>query len=175
MYDRGKIPKSSGIYFLYDNEMNLQYIGKAINLKNRVKTSAYEKDCVYFCRYSLYDKCDIDLVEIILIKRYRPIQNKIHNIESKIIVEMKENPKSEPLKIMGLMGREKMKVDDKIYYIKNDMKPINKKYGGLSGQDRIMQYKKGIIQEVYSDSYKVKREDGIIEIVDMHNLSDRYL
>ena len=49
--DLEKIPKTSGLYYFYDGDENLLYIGKAINLINRVKQHRYCNDFLRRIKY----------------------------------------------------------------------------------------------------------------------------
>ena len=69
--------KGSGIYYLYDDNRKLIYIGKSNNLLERVISSANIKSKSYFARCSFIENMsDMDIYEIYLISIYKPILNK---------------------------------------------------------------------------------------------------
>lgn len=81
------LPVGSGIYLMKDAQKNVIYVGKAVNLKNRVR-SYFQKKGGHDIKTRLMVErvCDVDyiitdnevealLLEIALIKRYRPHYN----------------------------------------------------------------------------------------------------
>lgn len=74
--------KKQGIYFLYLDE-ELIYIGKTINLDNRLKS--HSKIGRVFNMYSFIEvenKSDMAILELSYIDRYKPCQNKLDNFDS---------------------------------------------------------------------------------------------
>lgn len=86
-------PKQQGLYFLYDNDKNVIYIGKAKDIRGRIHQhltshisgylKGYEVDKILkkrektkFVSYSLVDDYSmIDFMETGLINKYQPILN----------------------------------------------------------------------------------------------------
>jgi len=86
---RGK----SGIYYLYDKDKTIIYIGKSVNLVNRIYESARQINAKY-CKYSIINnKSDMSIFEAYLIAKYKPKYNKDHNFPEIITIEIKEPDK----------------------------------------------------------------------------------
>jgi len=70
-----KIEDISGIYYLYDENKKLIYIGKSTGLGHRIVTS-YKERRAYFFRYSIIsNKADMHILEPYLISKYKPELN----------------------------------------------------------------------------------------------------
>jgi len=84
-YRNFDIPKEEGIYFIFDKEDNLIYIGKSINIQNRIanhingtNSPIKNKDEVYNLSFILYqNKYNIEAIERIYIDIYKPKYNDI--------------------------------------------------------------------------------------------------
>lgn len=82
-----KLPKAAGVYFFYDKDYNLIYVGKSVNIHDRIiahlnndKSSRYleMKNAIADIKYEL---CGNDLIaqlrESELIKKYKPFFNRV--------------------------------------------------------------------------------------------------
>ena len=76
MREMRKLAGKSGLYFLYDSDKALIYVGKSRNLGQRIRSSASERQAVFF-RYLLTNTlADMHFLEIYYINRYKPALNK---------------------------------------------------------------------------------------------------
>jgi hypothetical protein len=70
------LPCRSGLYFLYDNHFKLKYIGKSIDLFNRIFSSASEKRLYNFKYCIIENIADLHILEIYAINLYKPERNR---------------------------------------------------------------------------------------------------
>ena len=70
--------KKIGIYFLYDANDELIYIGKSVNLDKRIKTSCKLKKAEYVRIAELKTRIDATIYESYYIARYKPKHNKYY-------------------------------------------------------------------------------------------------
>lgn len=77
------IRRKTGIYKLYNKNKKLIYIGKSINLENRLVTSAKDKKAYYFKYTLINNKPDTDIYEIYYIAKFKPEKNKEFNDSDK--------------------------------------------------------------------------------------------
>lgn len=89
----------SFVYFFYDSEKNLLYVGKTIGLENRMRQH-FSKDTVeldpwknlvdkkYILLYPCNNPTDLDIYETYFINKYKPIYNKdkVFNHEPTILL-----------------------------------------------------------------------------------------
>jgi len=73
--DNANIPDNPGVYFLYDNDKQLVYIGKSQCLSTRVYSSWYERKAVYIRIMQTRTKADANIIEPYCIALYNPIHN----------------------------------------------------------------------------------------------------
>ena len=64
-----------GIYYLYDKDKNLIYIGKSEHLGKRIITSYEYREAKYYKYSVLNNKSDMHILEIYLIAKYKPEKN----------------------------------------------------------------------------------------------------
>lgn len=70
------IPDEPGLYFLFDNDKNLIYIGKSKNLRNRVYVSYIERDTTYIRIMATKNEADANILETYCIAIYSPLKNR---------------------------------------------------------------------------------------------------
>lgn len=120
-----KIPSKPGVYLFYTKKKELIYVGKAISLKNRVKSYfSGQKNYrpielmihqVYFVKYSVVDSAlDAIILEGNLIKKFRPKYNVLWKDDKSwnyITVSKDEYPKVETVREreLGLLTDSQMK------------------------------------------------------------------
>lgn len=79
-YDLESILDKSGLYFLYDSQKRLSYIGRSKNLKNRVLTSIsdrnFEGDRIEFIKFMFTTLDDSYILEPYYISLNKPLLNK---------------------------------------------------------------------------------------------------
>lgn len=73
--DNENIPDLPGVYFLYDENKKLIYIGKATCLSTRVYSSCLERSAVFVRTMITKTKADAHIFEPYLIALYKPILN----------------------------------------------------------------------------------------------------
>ena len=83
----------SGLYYLYDKDKELIYIGKSVNLGVRMLESA-KFDDVKYCKFSIVNnKSDMSILEVYLISKYKPKYNKDLKYDDTATIEMNEPDK----------------------------------------------------------------------------------
>ena len=70
-----KITKKAGIYFLYNDQEKLIYIGKSKNLGQRIPASAKERKARKFAYIIIKNPADIHVLEPYVILKYAPPEN----------------------------------------------------------------------------------------------------
>lgn len=94
----------SGIYFLYDSNKNLSYIGRSENLSKRIPDSASERKAFYFKFYKTNSKADCYILEPFFIATFKPPLNREFVITDfptvKIDVDISE-PKMDHIRIFN--------------------------------------------------------------------------
>lgn len=82
--DLNDIPNTKGVYFIYDKDYKLMYIGKSIHIHNRLKehlgTNSHISDVNHNFKYFKYielsvDDVDLDNYETYYINLYKPLLN----------------------------------------------------------------------------------------------------
>lgn len=73
--DNENIPDLPGVYFLYDENKKLIYIGKATCLSTRVYSSCFERSAVFVRTMVTKTKADAHIFEPYLIAIHKPILN----------------------------------------------------------------------------------------------------
>jgi len=81
---RGK----SGIYKLYDKKRTLIYIGKSINLPDRIPSSARERGAYYFSVFVCDNIAHMNILEPYLIAIFEPKLNSEHKTTDKPLFEI---------------------------------------------------------------------------------------
>lgn len=73
-----KLEKKSGVYFLYRDEGSRipVYVGRSVNLGDRISSSARDHSCSYFSFIETETKSDACLLEMYYITTLKPIYNK---------------------------------------------------------------------------------------------------
>jgi predicted GIY-YIG superfamily endonuclease len=87
------IPKTGGIYYLYNCFKEVIYVGKATNLKNRLRshlsgksnTSLYFEEFSYIRVYPISDPAERDIYETYAINTLKPKHNKAKTFYKSII------------------------------------------------------------------------------------------
>lgn len=94
---RQSTPTQSGVYFLFDKNKKLVYIGSSLNLLQRLTKRQKHEQHFKYVHFSLINETLINLrlIEKILIQKLRPIQNSMYVPNNNPIY----NP---PLKIYSL-------------------------------------------------------------------------
>ena len=106
--------KKVGIYFLYDSNDKLIYIGKSTNLDKRIKTSCELKKAEYVRIAELETRIDATIYESYYIARYKPKHNKYYADfkESTLDLPRIELSKKIPSKdILSFKGKRKQTVN----------------------------------------------------------------
>ena len=86
----GKVTNKSGIYYLYDEDKLLIYIGKSVHIGTRMMESARDKKAKY-CRFSqIGNMADMGILEPYMISKYKPKHNKEFNNYHKPTIVIKE-------------------------------------------------------------------------------------
>lgn len=101
-------PNTHGIYFLYSENKELEYIGKSTNLANRIQTSAMERGSIYARYIETKTLADMHIMEIYFIGKYKPIKNYDSKSEDEItfeINEYSENDMSDYFKVLNITGK----------------------------------------------------------------------
>jgi excinuclease UvrABC nuclease subunit len=97
-----KLDKCCGLYFLYDGNLKLMYIGRSYNLRNRIPTSANDKKLNYFKYLILENKADCLCLEVAFIIQLKPPLNNEFSVESSLTFKIDfniEEPKMEEIKL----------------------------------------------------------------------------
>lgn len=85
-----ELPITSGVYFIYDKNQILLYIGRAVNIKKRISIHLSKISYPYFVPDEeiefikfilLKDEKEIDLLESFFIYLYQPKYNKAINVK----------------------------------------------------------------------------------------------
>ena len=71
--------KRIGVYFLYNENDDIIYIGKSSNLDKRIKTSFRLKDAEYVRVAEVKNKIDATIYESYYIAKFKPILNKYYS------------------------------------------------------------------------------------------------
>jgi hypothetical protein len=86
----------AGIYFLYNENKQLVYIGKSIDLSSRILSSCQQKKGACYFNYSIPPKeADIHIYEMYLIAKYKPQFNKDGKSKGIPSIVIDEFPRSE--------------------------------------------------------------------------------
>jgi hypothetical protein len=81
-YDADSFYGIKGVYFLFDEKMNVVYIGESTDCVDRIKMHFDNKDKVFkYFKIFKFDVSDLGRkdIEKKLIKQFNPIYNKVHN------------------------------------------------------------------------------------------------
>jgi hypothetical protein len=70
---------ATGLYFLYNQEKELKYIGKSYDLCSRIKSSAYNKRAYYFKYLETKHEADADVLEPYFVAQFKPFLNSEFN------------------------------------------------------------------------------------------------
>ena len=92
-----------GLYFLYDQDKNLIYIGKSRNLNERIPSSVKERKA-YYLKYKLTKTLtDTHILELYYIAKLKPILNKDskENDDTTLTIEYSFKKESDFIKIRG--------------------------------------------------------------------------
>ena len=66
----------SGVYLFFSEDKKLLYVGKSVNLGERILASLAERDGVHYIKYLTCVKSDISILETYLIASLKPFYNK---------------------------------------------------------------------------------------------------
>ena len=83
---------ATGLYFLYNEDKELKYIGKSYDLGLRIKSSAYNKKAHYFKYLETKHEADADVLEPYFVAKFKPPLNsefnthKIPTIKIKFVI-----------------------------------------------------------------------------------------
>lgn len=89
------IYQAPGVYYLYDKDKNLIYIGKSVNLASRVVTSMRERKAKFFKYSVIKNESNMNLYEVYLICKYKPLLNSACKSEDELTIELEEPKISE--------------------------------------------------------------------------------
>jgi hypothetical protein len=93
------LKEKSGVYYLYNYNKSLIYIGKSQNLRFRMMESVKERKASY-ARYSIIDNLsDMHILEVYLIAKHKPSRNVSCVSSDKPSIKLKEPIKSEYIRI----------------------------------------------------------------------------
>lgn len=71
------LPLNPGVYFLFDKDKNLIYIGQSINLRSRIFSQVRHNPSVKFVSWRMTHSVEeLAHLESLLITKYRPVLNK---------------------------------------------------------------------------------------------------
>ena len=84
-----------GIYFLYNDDKELIYIGKSKNLSSRLPQTIKGKMVGFFRFITLNSMADMHVLEPYLIAQYNPLLNKEFNTSDKLTIEIETPSLSE--------------------------------------------------------------------------------
>jgi len=79
------LPKGCGIYFLYDADMKLEYIGSSSNLNSRIIRSALEKNSMYARYYETPPNYDYLSLEKYIISKCKPKKNILLYLDTPVV------------------------------------------------------------------------------------------
>jgi|GEM_PF-3825730 len=91
-----------GVYFIYNDERELIYIGKSSNLQERIVSSLSERRGTYY-RYVLTNTAiDASIYEAYYISKHKPIKNVQYKFDGECTIKLDELEKSEEYMIVLL-------------------------------------------------------------------------
>lgn len=102
------LEETCGIYFLYTDDLQLVYIGKSVNLGNRLPSSIRERrkklnrEIAYFRIAPVYQKPLLDIYESYYIARYKPVCNVTGVYEGDLELELQELDFTDYIEIKNL-------------------------------------------------------------------------
>jgi hypothetical protein len=83
------LKRGVGLYFLYNEEKQLIYIGKSFDLCKRIKGSAYHQRATYFKYLETKNEADANILEPYFIMKFNPPQNIHFNIRNKPTIKIR--------------------------------------------------------------------------------------
>lgn len=95
-FDISKLDEKSGLYFLYNSQRCLVYVGMSKNLNSRVLTSITKKKRIKDIKYVRFMESSLSdayVLEAYYITKFKPILNKNMNTSDCLTIEIKHNKK----------------------------------------------------------------------------------
>ena len=83
-------PNSHGVYFLYNENKELEYIGKSNNLASRIYNSALERGSIYARYIEMKTLADTHIMEMYFIGKYKPIKNSDSKSKDEVTFDIKD-------------------------------------------------------------------------------------
>jgi len=101
-----------GVYKLFDKNKKLVYVGKSINLGNRLHGSLKERKCLFFSYALVENKSDVGIYEAYYISKYKPEFNTDGKYDDALSVKLPELKFSEILDLRDFVKMEKYEIDE---------------------------------------------------------------
>lgn len=98
-----KLSGDYGVYFLYDDKLELKYIGTSrVSLKERSLGSCHERECTYVQYCVTKSKSDAIVYEVYFINKYKPAYNSLSLAQDDLTITLPDIKKTEMIRVLDL-------------------------------------------------------------------------